>query len=63
MWENQAYQGKPILYINPKTRKDGKHKAVYVYPTSGRRFTKLVSQAVIEQEIKDEHYQIIHKYV
>jgi len=51
----QTYQGRPILYVG-RVRKDGKFKCEFVFPSSGRRISKLKTAEQIEQ--LREEYQV-----
>ena len=48
---------KPIIYVG-RVRRDGKVKVQYVYPLSGRRFTKIITQERLAEDRASEKYTI-----
>jgi len=59
MWDTKASNVKSRLFVSFCPRKDGKYKAVYVFPTSGKKFNKIITKDKLEQEIESDHYTVI----
>ena len=49
---------KPRLFVG-KRRKDGKIKVQYVYPMSGRRFTKIITPERLAEDTASGDYEVL----